>query len=269
MSERPKPPARRAGRTLGGAKKTAAPPPPAAELTPEQLAAESAAESAGAPPTAASPSAGPASAEQASAEPQSPAVPVAESLSNSTVPAPALQGTGPSAVSPSGQEAVTEAGTQPDQSAVGPGGSADPTFPSNAPTGLSVHSPSAASASAPAQGADLPVLSIVPPTVGSAAFPVRTDAPGGHFNQGIRPDEGPSAGTPPTDGPGRPADIPEASAVLNQRVIKRESLDSSVPAVLRLKKRMKRFALDNEIDDLPIGDIVAVALDEWLNARGY
>ncbi|HEY8982079.1 MAG TPA: hypothetical protein VIU15_21140 [Streptomyces sp.] len=52
-------------------------------------------------------------------------------------------------------------------------------------------------------------------------------------------------------------------------MIKRESLDSSVPAVLRLKKRMKRFALDNEIDDLPIGDIVAVALDEWLNARGY
>ncbi|MGW0794821.1 hypothetical protein [Streptomyces sp. NPDC002692] len=43
-NDRPKPPARRTGgRALGGAKKTAPPPPPpAAELTPEQFAAEQA-----------------------------------------------------------------------------------------------------------------------------------------------------------------------------------------------------------------------------------
>ncbi|MCX5188122.1 hypothetical protein [Streptomyces sp. NBC_00268] len=44
MTERMKPPARRTGRALGGAKKaTPPPPPPAAELTPEQFAAEEAA----------------------------------------------------------------------------------------------------------------------------------------------------------------------------------------------------------------------------------
>lgn len=43
MTERMKPPARRTGRTLGGAKKAAPPPPPpTAELTPEQYAAEQA-----------------------------------------------------------------------------------------------------------------------------------------------------------------------------------------------------------------------------------
>jgi hypothetical protein len=66
-----------------------------------------------------------------------------------------------------------------------------------------------------------------------------------------------------------PRTFPRTAAVLNQRIITRESLDSSVPAALRLKKRIKRFALDNELDHLPIGDIVAVALDEWLTARGF
>ncbi|MGX1471463.1 UNVERIFIED_CONTAM: hypothetical protein RKD50_000271 [Streptomyces canus] len=49
----------------------------------------------------------------------------------------------------------------------------------------------------------------------------------------------------------------------------RASLDSSVPAALRLKKWIKRFASDNELDHLPIGDIVAVSLDERLTARGF
>jgi hypothetical protein len=70
-------------------------------------------------------------------------------------------------------------------------------------------------------------------------------------------------------GSGRPKDIPETAVVLNQRIIARESLDSSVPTALKLKKRIKRFALDNELDHLPIGDIVSVALDEWLTARGF
>jgi hypothetical protein len=53
--------------------------------------------------------------------------------------------------------------------------------------------------------------------------------------------EPPSEGTPYAHGPGRPKDIPEVAAVLNQRIIARESLDSSVPAGLKLKKRIKRF----------------------------
>ncbi|MEU1185798.1 hypothetical protein ABZ464_50970 [Streptomyces sp. NPDC005820] len=42
-----------------------------------------------------------------------------------------------------------------------------------------------------------------------------------------------------------------------------------MPAALKLKRRIKRFALDNELDHLPIGDIVAVAMDEWLTTRGF
>ncbi|MDX3757956.1 hypothetical protein [Streptomyces sp. AK02-04a] len=85
----------------------------------------------------------------------------------------------------------------------------------------------------------------------------------------MRPEAAPSEGTPWAHGPGRPKNIPETAIVLNQRIITRESLDSSVPAALKLKKRIKRFALDNELDHLPIGDIVSVALDEWLTARGF
>ncbi|MCX4561483.1 hypothetical protein OHU07_30165 [Streptomyces phaeochromogenes] len=63
--------------------------------------------------------------------------------------------------------------------------------------------------------------------------------------------------------------VPEAARLLNQRIIARESLDSLVPAALKLKKQIKRFALDNELDHLPIGDIVSVALDEWLTTCGF
>ncbi|MET7780163.1 hypothetical protein ACFYTG_49315 [Streptomyces mirabilis] len=98
---------------------------------------------------------------------------------------------------------------------------------------------------------------------------MRADGPAFHQEQDARAYEAPSEGTPYAHGPGRPKDIPEAAVVLNQRIIARESLDSSVPAALKLKKRLKRFALDNELDHLPIGDIVSVALDEWLTARGF
>ncbi|MDX3435788.1 hypothetical protein [Streptomyces stelliscabiei] len=98
---------------------------------------------------------------------------------------------------------------------------------------------------------------------------MRTDVPGSHQEQYGRPEAAPSEGTPWAHGPGRPKDIPETAVILNQRIIARESLDSSVPAALKLKKRIKRFALDNELDHLPIGDIVSVALDEWLTARGF
>lgn len=70
-------------------------------------------------------------------------------------------------------------------------------------------------------------------------------------------------------GPGRPSDIPTAATVLNQRSIRRTSLNASVPAELKLQRRLKRFALDKELENLPLGDVVAVAIDEWLEARGY
>ncbi|MFF8358748.1 hypothetical protein ACF063_35405 [Streptomyces chartreusis] len=101
------------------------------------------------------------------------------------------------------------------------------------------------------------------------AFPVRSGGPASHHEQSMRPEAAPSEGTPWAHGPGRPANIPGTAVILNQRIIARESLDSSVPAALKLKKRIKRFALDNELDHLPIGDIVSVALDEWLTARGF
>ncbi|MCC9705524.1 hypothetical protein E4N62_09750 [Streptomyces sp. MNU76] len=98
---------------------------------------------------------------------------------------------------------------------------------------------------------------------------MRTDVSRAHQEQDAQSQEAPSEGTAWAQGSGRPKDIPEAAVVLNQRIIARESLDSSVPAALKLKKRLKRFALDNELDHLPIGDIVSVALDEWLTTRGF
>ncbi|MFE3408103.1 hypothetical protein ACFXMT_07150 [Streptomyces mirabilis] len=77
---------------------------------------------------------------------------------------------------------------------------------------------------------------------GGTAFPVRNETPGSHQDQYVRAQTAPSEGAPWAQGAGRPRDIPETAAVLNQRIITRESLDSSVPAALRLKKRIKRFA---------------------------
>ncbi|MEU9340248.1 hypothetical protein AB0D74_03365 [Streptomyces sp. NPDC048278] len=98
---------------------------------------------------------------------------------------------------------------------------------------------------------------------------MRTDVPWAHQEQDAQSQAAPSEGTPWAQGSGRPKDIPETAVVLNQRIIARESLDPSVPAALKLKKRIKRFALDNELDHLPSGDIVSVALDQWLTTRGF
>ncbi|MFJ9151635.1 hypothetical protein ACIRP7_27065 [Streptomyces sp. NPDC102270] len=98
---------------------------------------------------------------------------------------------------------------------------------------------------------------------------MKNDVPRARQEQDVESQAAPSEGTPWAQGSGRPKDIPETAVVLNQRIIARESLDSSVPTALKLKKRIKRFALDNELDHLPIGDIVSVALDEWLTARGF
>ncbi|MEV0934959.1 hypothetical protein ACIBMX_10055 [Streptomyces phaeochromogenes] len=240
-NERPKPPARRAGgRTLGAAKKTTPPPPPpTAELTPEQFAAEQAApQSEGHPAIYES-------------QPQGP---VAQAAHPAEVYA-AVQPV-PSVHSPQRPEQVVAR-------------AAEPPAPAAQSTQLIEQVPQAGPAQAASPTADVAVRPVVSPVPGGTAFPVRSGVPGFHQEQSTRPEAEPSEGTPWGQGPGRPKDIPETAVVLNQRIITRESLDSSVPAALKLKKRIKRFVLDNELDHLPIGDIVAVALDEWLTTRGF
>jgi hypothetical protein len=209
MTERMKPPARRTGRALGGAKKTAPPlPPPAAELTPEQYAAELATAHGEDRPTAG----------EAQSQTASSAVPAEAAAHGPTGTVPEVAQTAVAAAAPVGEIAIRPA---------------------------------------------------VPPVAGDTAFPIRTASPRVHHAEDTRSQTAPSEGTPYEHGPGRPEDIPETAVVLNQRIITRESLDSSVPTSLKLKKRIKRFALDNELDHLPIGDIVSVALDEWLSNRGF
>lgn len=284
-NERPKPPARRTGgRTLGGAKKAAPPPPPpAAELTPEQYATEQAAPQDGGHPSASEPQAQPTPPvvpTEASAQGRIEGVPeVTQIFTQPTAQAPSGFVPEPAASAPAGAEVVAPV--------AGPGGEpvvqqVMPVVPTAVPGAPAVqatqpaepvaqhgasHVTSAAAGATPA--AEVAVRPAVPPVAAGTAFPVRTEGPGTHQEQDTRSQEAPSEGTPYAHGPGRPKDIPEVAVVLNQRIIARESLDSSVPAALKLKKRIKRFALDNELDHLPIGDIVSVALDEWLTARGF
>ena len=285
-NERLKPPARRTGgRALGGAKKTTPPPPPpAAELTPQQFAAEQAAGEGRPPagePTLQSPSA---------------TVPVEASTQGRTgAVTDGAQASVPSTaeVTPSGLVSEPIA-SQPVRPAVASpevgtestgvrrerhGQHEPPATESGAPAvrltqpaePAARHDLSHITSTAPdvAPPAEVEVRPAASPVAGGTAFPVRTDGPGSHQEQYVRPEATPSEGRPWAHGPGRPKDIPETSVILNQRIIARESLDSSVPAALKLKKRIKRFALDNELDHLPIGDIVSVALDEWLTARGF
>ncbi|MGW2524836.1 hypothetical protein ACWC09_49400 [Streptomyces sp. NPDC001617] len=281
-NERPKPPARRTGRALGGAKKTTPPPPPpAAELTPEQFAAEqAAAQDEGRPAADASQAPRSTAPVETGAKgeptgtiakvPQPQAPPTGDAVPSGPVQAPSAQPVHPAAGAPAVQPVPPGYSTQGHEQFMSP--AAEPTAQStqlieqDPQAGLSHAIPKAAGLSPTAEVAVRPAVSPVP---GGTAFPVRTDVPGPHQEQAVRAQESPSEGTPYAHGPGRPKDVPEAAVVLNQRIIARESLDSSVPAALRLKKRIKRFALDNELDHLPIGDIVSVALDEWLTARGF
>lgn len=288
-NEKLKPPARRSGRVLGGAAKKSAsiPPPPAAELTPEQFAAEQAADqSEGHRPTVGEPQARSAPApvvgdglteghaETESSVPQGSATaatrpseepvksgPVPEQVSSKppdVVKAARLE----SAVGPRGLEVRAQAAAPTAGTATQPIQQAEHVSQSGPPHSI----PAAPSV---AQAAEVAVRGAGLPAAGGAAFPVRAEVPGSRQEREMRSEAAPSEGTPWAQGSGRPADIPDAAVVLNQRIITRESLDSSVPAALKLKKRIKRFALDNELDHLPIGDIVSVALDEWLTARGF
>lgn len=280
MTERMKPPARRTGRTLGGAKKSApALPPPAAELTPEQYAAEQAAAQGEGRPAASEPQVQPAPSVvpvEASARGRTDAVPeVAELSTQPTVevtrsrPVPEPDASQLGVAAP---EARMESAGEPMETRVprvlpAPEPAAHAVLPTQPTEPVPQHGPSAAPAAAPA--AEVALRPVAPPAAGGNGFPVKTDVPRVHQEQDVQSQVAPSEGTPWTQGSGRPKDIPEAAVVLNQRIIARESLDSSVPAALKLKKRIKRFALDNELDHLPIGDIVSVALDEWLTTRGF
>ncbi|MFJ6688298.1 hypothetical protein [Streptomyces sp. NPDC091294] len=282
-NERMKPPARRTGRTLGGGTKKATPPPPppAAELTPEQYAAEQ---------VAAQDEGGPA-AGKAQVQPAPSTVPVEASAQGPTKAVPEVaQAPAQSSVEAASSTPVHEtASSQPTPPAwQDPAGElverqvpppADPTTEPAAvtvsptqPAEHAAHSGPASASSAATGAAPLAEVAIRPaaaPIADSTAFPVRSDTSGGHQEQDARSQTAPSKGTPWAQGPGRPLDIPETAVVLNQRIITRESLDSSVPTALKLKKRLKRFALDNDLDHLPIGDIVAVLLDEGLTTRGF
>lgn len=262
MTERMKPPARRTGRSLGGAAKktTPPPPPPAAELTPEQYAAEQVTTQGQGRPAASEPHAQPAPFAavpnpEGSAQGRTEAVPeVAQTPAQPTA------------------EAGTPSAGQPVERQVSPvipaAGPAAPAIqPTQSAERVVQHGPSAAPGAA--SGAEVALRLSALPTGGGNGFPVRTDVSRAHEEQDRQSQAAPSEGTPWAQGSGRPKDIPETAVVLNQRIIARESLDSSVPAALKLKKRLKRFALDNELDHLPIGDIVSVALDEWLTARGF
>ncbi|MCP9946049.1 hypothetical protein LUX12_16555 [Streptomyces somaliensis] len=59
---------------------------------------------------------------------------------------------------------------------------------------------------------------------------------------------------------------PDTLKVINSRHTKRGQLNYAVPAVLELQRRIRRCNADTEI---PHGDIVALALDTWLRAKGY
>ncbi|MCX5601174.1 hypothetical protein OOK29_23785 [Streptomyces phaeochromogenes] len=285
-NERPKPPTRRTGgRALGGAKKTSPPPPPpAAELTPEQFAVEqSATQDEGRPVPDES------EVHQFSTTPvetaqgyptgvvyegsQHQAPPTVDVASSGPGQASVAQPASPAAVDTAAQSVPSGHPTQGHEQFVAR--ATGPAVAAAQATPLVEQVPQAglARAASPTTGvsptADVAVRPADSPVLGGVAFPMRSDVPVSYQEQRTRVEATPSEGTPWAQGPGRPQDIPETVAVLNQRIITRESLDSSVPAALRLKKRIKRFALDNELDHLPIGDIVAVALDEWLTTRGF
>ncbi|MFE6820981.1 hypothetical protein [Streptomyces sp. NPDC057690] len=265
MTERMKPPARRTGgRTLGDARKTAPPPPPpAAELTPEQFAAEQA--------TAQVPS-------PAVVEPRTQSVEGAVAQEQQAPAQDAPSTTLPASATPPIHQArgvakAAPAYEQPAQSHVESFSAmqvASAVVPHQTPEVTDTAPLSEGGAPVkPAQGAEMAVhQAFLPPTSGTA-FPARGGTPGPQYEQRGGPDTAPSESASWAQGAGRPKDIPEAAVVLNQRIIARESLDASVPAALKLKKRLKRFSLDNELDHLPIGDIVSVALDEWLTIRGF
>ncbi|GAA1435030.1 hypothetical protein GCM10009601_60410 [Streptomyces thermospinosisporus] len=59
---------------------------------------------------------------------------------------------------------------------------------------------------------------------------------------------------------------PNTLEIISNRHTKRGQLNYAVPDALQLQKRIRRYNADH---DMPHGDIVALALDTWLRAKGY
>ncbi|NGO06982.1 hypothetical protein G5C60_04760 [Streptomyces sp. HC44] len=68
----------------------------------------------------------------------------------------------------------------------------------------------------------------------------------------------------PTDDPFIPH--PDTEAIIKTRHTSRGQLNYAVPEALQLQRRIRRYNADN---GTPHGDIVALALDSWLRAKGY
>ncbi|MYX29716.1 hypothetical protein GTY75_24270 [Streptomyces sp. SID8381] len=244
-----KPPARRPrpkGHVDGGAKKAAAVPPPPAELTREHLVAEQShpADADLTPP----------SMEDSGRSSQSAADPVDSPTTTHEA----------SARQESGQvRSTSEADPEPTSTSL------PVPSPAEEPSTQTFTPPVSAPPLSPAHGSSEVALRGTAPAEQGTSFPTRAGAAAPPYQGEASAESASNEGAPWTKGTGRPTDIPEAAAVLNQHHITRESLDASVPSALRLKKRIKRFALDNDLDHLPIGDIVCVAMDEWLSRRGF
>ncbi|WP_369263547.1 hypothetical protein [Streptomyces sp. R35] len=73
------------------------------------------------------------------------------------------------------------------------------------------------------------------------------------------------------DAESQPGDDPltphaETLDIINSRRTKRGQLNYAVPNQLQFQRRIRRYNADT---DIPHGDIVALALDTWLRAKGY
>ncbi|MFI1034527.1 hypothetical protein [Streptomyces sp. NPDC020951] len=58
----------------------------------------------------------------------------------------------------------------------------------------------------------------------------------------------------------------DTQAIISTRHTSRGQLNYAVPEALQLQRRIRRYNADSGI---PHGDIVALALDSWLRAKGY
>lgn len=68
----------------------------------------------------------------------------------------------------------------------------------------------------------------------------------------------------PTNDPFTPH--PDTQAIIAARHTSRGQLNYAVPEALRLQRRIRRYNVDSGI---PHGDIVTLALDAFLRAKGY
>ncbi|MFJ9379968.1 hypothetical protein [Streptomyces sp. NPDC101455] len=68
----------------------------------------------------------------------------------------------------------------------------------------------------------------------------------------------------PTDDPLIPH--PDTLDVINNRHTRRSQLNYAVPNALQLQQRVRRY---NAVTDIAHGDIAALALDNFLRAKGY